>query len=89
MQLAKGMFGAQPLIDKPGGGVKLMIAFYLDRRAALLRVHLSGYYVISMVLLRPGSDPRSDSDGVRGWCGSVHFADSLVCAMAAESRRIR
>ncbi len=49
-----------------------------DGSIAVLRVYLSGYHVIPVLLLRPGSRAWSDIDRCRGWIRSLHFAHYLV-----------
>lgn len=49
-----------------------------DGRVALFRVHLPGYYVISLVLFRSRVSSGVDSDCGYCWDCAVHFPDYLV-----------
>lgn len=49
-----------------------------DCCSALLRVHLPGYHVFPVLLLRPWTRARFDLDSRHRRIGFIHFFDSLV-----------
>ena len=61
-----------------------------DGRVALFRIHLPGYYVISLVLFRSRVSSGFDSDRGYCWDCAVHFPDYLVseCDSAFREAKI-
>ena len=59
---------------------RVLIGVDIDCRSTVLRVHLSGDDVLSLVLLCAWPGARSDFDYFHRWCGDVHFVDNLVSA---------
>jgi hypothetical protein len=51
---------------------------WIDRRAPLLRVHLSGHHVLSMVILNSWPSTRSNLDRSHCRTGSLYVVDHLV-----------
>ena len=55
-----------------------MLTVVTDLGLALLRVHLPGHHVISILLFRPGPCPRSDLDGGASGIRPVYLNHRLV-----------
>jgi len=73
---------------KHGPEVSVMLTIATDLGFALLRVHLSGYHVISLLLLRLGSRAWSDLDCGPSFVRPVHIDHRLVCATLKAPRQL-
>lgn len=74
----------------PGHGLPLVsgvavLTAPLDGGPAVLGVHLSGYHVISVVLLPAWSCTGFDIHGFHRWIGSLHIPNHLVSLSVAVS----
>ena len=56
-----------------------LFSSHLDGGSTLLRVHLSGYNVVPLVIFRLGTGSRNLVDPGRGGLGPVHLFGPLVC----------